>query len=457
MKAKVLISDDELGICHILSHELGHAGFDVTISNDGGKTVELLANNRFDVLLLDINMPVLDGFQVLEQLKDKSDKPIIILITAYGSIESAVKAMQLGASDYITKPFDCTQLMKKINDLLSKKKFLIRDREMPDDKPVHFWGSSLAMLQIKNTVNKVKDLQSNVLITGESGTGKGVVAKLIHYESCRVDRPFTYVDCASIQPNLMESTLFGHEKGAFTGAVSQQKGKFELAGDGTIFLDEIGTLSKDLQAHLLVVLQERHFYRIGGTQRLPMRARVIAATNEDLERRVKSGEFREDLYYRLNIIRIQMPPLRDHMTDLNELAEKFLVLHASRNGKQVTGFDEKALEILQKYWWPGNIRELENAVECAVAMADGSRITPQDLPLYVTSGCHIMKSQSSIQSPKLSLSEQEMMSIINALESNGGHREKTAAALGISRRTLQYKLKKYGLLHPEHSTNPPEE
>lgn len=453
MKAKILVSDDEPGICHILNHELSAAGFAVTVSRDGRQTVELLEQHRFDVLLLDINMPRLDGFQVLEHLKDRADRPIIILITAYGSIESAVKAMQLGASDYVTKPFECAQLIQKMNDRLSKQKRLLRDRAAPEDRAIHFWGSSSALLQIKNTVNKVKDLQSNVLITGESGTGKGVVAKLIHYESRRAERPFTYVDCAAIQPSLMESTLFGHERGAFTGAVAQQKGKFELAGDGTLFLDEIGTLSKDLQAHLLVVLQERCFYRVGGAQRLPMRARIIAATNENLERRVKNGEFREDLYYRLNIIRIQMPPLREHMTDLTELAEKFLALHALRNGKQVASFDGESLRILQNYWWPGNIRELENAVECAVAMADGPQITPQDLPLYVTSGCHMVRGQSAIQPPELSLSEQEMMSIINALEAHGGHREKTAAALGISRRTLQYKLKKYGLIHQPHTPN----
>ena len=456
MNAKVLVSDDELGICHILSHELGACGFDVSVSNDGGQTVRLLTQERFDVLLLDINMPVMDGFQVLERMKNTADKPIIILITAYGSIESAVKAMQLGASDYVTKPFDCAQLIRKINDLLSKRQYLVRDREEPEGQKVRFWGSSPALLEIKNTVKKVKDLRSNVLITGESGTGKGVVAKLLHYESSRSDRPFVYVDCASIQPNLMESTLFGHEKGAFTGAVAQQKGKFELAGDGTIFLDEIGTLSKDLQAHLLVVLQERYFYRIGGTRRLPMSARIVVATNEDLERRVKTGDFREDLYYRLNIIRVRMPPLRDHMADLDELAEKFLLMHAARNGKRVTGFDRRAVEVLHRYWWPGNIRELENAVECAVAMADGELITPQDLPMYVTSGSHVPKNESAIRPPELSLSEQEMMSIINALETHGGHREKTAAALGISRRTLQYKLKKYGLLQEGHGKDPAE-
>lgn len=445
MSMRVLISDDEQGICHVLRHELEQAGFLVSVSNNGDRTVKLLEQQTFDVLLLDIRMPGCDGFQVLEQLKAARKKPVTIMMTAFGSIESAVNAMQLGASDYITKPFDVSQLLDKINRLLPAQK--LQAQKGAEDRAVPFWGSSPQVEKIRNTIEKIKDLKSNVLITGESGTGKGVIAKTIHYSGVRQGEPFVHVDCGSIQPTLIESILFGHEKGAFTGAVTQQKGKFEQAGSGTLFLDEIGTLPLNLQSRLLVVLQERQYSRVGGSTLLPVNARIIAATNEHLEEQVREGNFREDLYYRLNIIRIHIPPLRERLTDIDELALGFLKLHAKRNGKELRGFDQETMAVLHQYEWPGNVRELENSVECAVAMAEEAYIRPRDLPTYVTQRCLSHQSSLTVSVPELSLSEQEMMSIINALEKYGGHREKTAAALGISRRTLQYKLKKYGLLN----------
>lgn len=445
MNTRVLISDDEQGICHILRHELEQVGFVVSVSNNGKQTKQFLDEQSFDVLLLDIQMPGCDGFQVLDHLKTVRRKPVIIMMTAYGSIESAVKAMQLGASDYITKPFDVSQLLNKINRLLPSHQVL--HKRSGDDQTPAFWGSSPQVNEIRNTIEKIKNLKSNVLITGESGTGKGVVAKAIHFASNRAKEPFVHVDCGSIQPTLIESILFGHEKGAFTGAVTQQKGKFELAGEGTLFLDEIGTLSLSLQSRLLVVLQERQFSRVGGVAQLPVKARIIAATNEHLEDQVREGKFREDLYYRLNIIRIHIPPLRERLGDVDELAQGFLHTHAELNGKNIRGFDDETVAILHQYEWPGNVRELENAVECAVAMAEGPYIKIHDIPTYVTDRCFVNQPRPSLNAPELSLSEQEMMSIINALEKYGGHREKTAAALGISRRTLQYKLKKYGLIN----------
>lgn len=445
MNTRVLISDDEQGICHVLRHELEQVGFLVSVSNNGTQTKQFLDEQNFDVLLLDIRMPGCDGFQVLEHLKMVRRKPVIIMMTAYGSIESAVKAMQLGASDYITKPFDVSQLLNKINRLLPTHHTLYGKDSSNQIETL--WGSSVQINEIRNTIEKIKNLKSNVLITGESGTGKGVVAKAIHFAGNRNKKPFLHVDCGSIQPTLIESILFGHEKGAFTGAVSQQKGKFELAGEGTLFLDEIGTLSLNLQSRLLVVLQERQFTRVGGITQIPVKARIIAATNEHLEDQVREGNFREDLYYRLNIIRLHIPPLRERLDDVDELAHGFLHTHSELNGKDIKGFDDKTIDILHQYNWPGNVRELENAIECAVAMAEGPYIKVHDIPTYVTDRCLVNQPRPSLNTPELSLSEQEMMSIINALEKYGGHREKTAAALGISRRTLQYKLKKYGLIH----------
>lgn len=447
MRASVLIADDEAAICTILAHELKAAGFAVTVAQDGRAAAELLKRRAFDVAVLDINMPFMDGFQVLESIQASKGRLLVVMITAYGTIESAVQAMQMGASDYITKPFDCEALIKKINQLLPLRSKIPTPaaKKAPEAGPAGFWGNSEGVRAIRATVEKVKDLQSSILITGESGTGKGVVAKLAHYSGSRADRPFVHVDCASIQPNLIESELFGHEKGAFTGAVAAQKGKFELAGNGTVFLDEIGALPQSLQSRLLVVLQERTFSRIGSGASIKMDARVIAATNESLEQMVRDGSFREDLYYRLNIIRIQMPPLRDRREDIAELSERFLKRHAEYNGKNVRGFAPDVLEMFRRYEWPGNIRELENAVECAVVLAEGEYVTAQDVPLYVTERYY--QDQSIHRGdPELSLAEREMLSIISALEKNGGHRERTAAALGISRRTLQYKLKKYGLI-----------
>ena len=306
------------------------------------------------------------------------------------------------------------------------------------------------MSQIEAQVMKIKDLNTTILITGESGTGKGMLAKEIHRLGNRKDRPFVHVDCAFLPRELIESELFGHEKGSFTGATSSKKGKFELAEDGIIFLDEIGTLPLDLQAKLLNVLQERCIDKIGGTKKVPMRARVIAATNENMEQNVSSGTFREDLYYRLNVIHLEMPPLRYRKNDIPGLARYFLDLHARAMGKTVGEIEPGFWECLRSYDWPGNVRELENALESALALSDDRMLKVEDLPIRISSGRRRPAprdvQQGQAGGPPLSLEEQEILAIVAALERNNGHREKTAQELGISRRTLQYKLRRFHLI-----------
>lgn len=444
MKSRVLIADDERTICTILKTEFESDGAQVDIAEDGCTAWELYKLHVYDLVVLDINMPRMDGLQVLKRIKQNDKNTVVIIMTAYGSIDGAVSAMKMQADDYITKPFDPPDLIEKFRQIQAvKHKTAHLERERDRSIPM-LLGQSPAMERVRAKINKVKDLNTTVLITGESGTGKGVVAKNIHYTSNRAKLPFSHIDCASLPHNLIESELFGHEKGAFTNASTQRKGKLELAGKGTIFLDEISTLSPELQSKLLIVLQERQFERLGGTQRLSVDARVIAATNEDLETAVANGTFRADLFYRLNIVCIELPPLRYRRSDIPELAKHFIEQHVKNTGSSLETVDDAVWDALCEYDWPGNVRELENTLESAVILSDGHRLTVDDLPKKITAVRRKLQPEG-IQSgsDSLSLERQEILTILAALDKHNGHREKTAKELGISRRTLQYKLAKY--------------
>jgi len=442
--ARIIVVDDEPVIGQVLKTELEPAGFEVLSVQSGQSALELVEEQQFDAALVDINMPQMNGFSLLENLLKRQPKMIVYMITANGSIDSAVKSMKMGASDYITKPFDFDQLIDKLLQIFSnKKKYAGKlHRSSHNDHPM-FRGNSVDIQQIYENADKVKNRRSTLLISGESGTGKGVLARYIHYTSDRKDLPFIHVDCASIPESLIESELFGHEKGAFTGASATHKGKFEQAGNGTIFLDEINSLSKNLQAKLLVVLQEKTFYRVGGTSLIAAGARVIAATNADLEDLVERGLFRSDLYYRLNIVQFRLPPLRQRKGDIAALAENYIERLVKENDFEEIRFSDEAMDCLEQYDWPGNIRELENAVESAAILCDSNVIELKDLPLRVQEFAKKQEQDGSAQ--EYSLHTQEMLTIIAALEKCGGHRENTAKMLGISRRALQYKIKKFGL------------
>lgn len=443
MIKKVLVVDDESTIRRVLKFDLEQCGFKVFLAKDVVEALELFRINIFDVLILDVRMPGKDGFYALRKIKRLSQDIVIIMMTAYATIDGAVKAMKMGADDYISKPFDIEELIKKIEQHIKIKTKRQKQKSNPDNYESILIGSSAETQLVKNKINKVKNLETTVLITGESGTGKGIVAKEIHNSGRRKNLPFIHVDCAFLPPNLIESELFGYEKGAFTDASTLTKGKFELSGKGTIFLDEIGTLPLALQSKLLNVLQERYIYRIGGSEKIPIESRIIAATNENLEKAIRELKFREDLFYRLNVVRVECPPLRYRKEDIIELTYFFFEHYKTRNNIEINNIEEDVWEVLLEYEWPGNVRELENAIESAIVLCEDLNLKSSDLPLRIKNNKFL--ESPKINSTELSLKEQEMMLIIAALEKNKGHREKTAKELGISRRTLQYKLKELNI------------
>ena len=445
---QVLIVDDEKITLRALREEFSNAGYAVTAVTDGEAASNLIPRQHFDLILLDMQLPGKTGLEVLKECHAQSPETIVIMITAFASVENAVTAMRAGASDYITKPYDIDDMLAKVEKLLEAGRRGKGHEEPTAEVPsvtckAALLGEDPQILKIKETINKVKDISTAVMLTGESGTGKGIVAKRIHYFGSRSEQPFVHINCAAIPENLLESELFGHERGAFTGATQTQRGKFEQAGGGTIFLDEIGLLPLPLQSKLLNVLQEYSFERVGGSTPIPLKARIISATNADLERDVEQGRFREDLYFRLNVVRIDIPPLRYRKGDIPALTQLFLSRFEQKLGKTIREVSPEFSHILMHYDWPGNVRELENAMESAVALCSEGRLTPDTLPMRITQQMP-ERLKNTVTAPmgfKACLEQQEAAAILSALEMFHGHREKTAQYLGISKRTLQYKLK----------------
>lgn len=441
-KPRVLVADDEQVITAVLSEELLRAGYQVDVAHDGEAALSRLRARNYDVAILDVRMPRLDGVSLLRHIKGTAAGTAVILMTAFGTIMHAVEAMKIGAYDYITKPFENDELLEKVDQALRLKAKMAGGAAGPGGgEREGIIGVSREILRLKADIAKVRNRNATVLLTGESGTGKGVMAREIHYTSDRRELPFVHVNCAVLPPTLIESELFGHEKGAFTGAAETKKGKLELAGKGTIFLDEIGTLALPLQAKLLTVLQERQMERVGGVKTIAFQARVIAATNVNLEEAVRRREFREDLFYRLNVISIECPPLRFRKEDIRPLALFFLAKFNAKLGTDVRDISPAAWRTLERYEWPGNVRELENTLESAIALSSGPVLEEADLPLRVRTRV----SAAAAGKAKGMLAVQELEAIKQALAKYNGHREKTARELGISRRALQYKLNKFQL------------
>jgi two-component system response regulator AtoC len=453
-KPSVLIVDDEKHTRDGLRRALEEK-FSVQTAANGVAALEKLESEPFDVLLTDLKMPAMDGLKLLQRAASLPHKPISIVMTAYGSIENAVEAMQKGAYHYLTKPINLDELELILERALKTRRVEAENialRQQLDEKfgIEGIIGESAAMKEVLETVKMVAPTRATVLLEGETGTGKELMAHAIHNLSPRKDAAFVAVHCAALTPTLLESELFGHEKGAFTDAKEMRIGRFEAADGGTIFLDEIGEIDPTIQVKILRVLGERAFERVGSSKTITVDVRVVAATNKNLEERVKEGKFRDDLYYRLNVVKIKLPPLRDRRDDIPLLVKRFLAECSAENQKNVREITPEAMNVLMAYDWPGNVRELRTAVEHAVVLCRDDKITLREIPHTVRGNADVTK--LSVVRPHMTVNEAEKLLILQALKETGGNRTKAAEKIGLSRRTLHRKIKAYGLApNPERS------
>lgn len=449
----ILIVDDEKNYPLILSAVLEDEGFETLTANSGQEALKILKNSDVDLVLTDMKMPSMDGIQLLEHVRKKDPELPVIMMTAYGTVEKAVEAMQKGAYNYILKPFDNESMVIYVRKAIDMYRMVKENRRLRKamESQYHFGniiGKSSAMQDVFELIRKIAPTTATVLIEGESGTGKELVAKSLHFNSPRCEKPFIAVNCSAFAESLLESELFGHEKGAFTGAVSMKKGRFELAEGGTLFLDEIGELSANLQVKLLRVLQEKTFERVGGEKTITANIRIIAATNKHLEDEAKAGRFREDLYYRLNVLYLHLPPLRERIEDIRLLAGHFIKKYADERKSDipVTGMDRETERLFYDYHWPGNVRELENVIERAVILCPGDTITVSDLPRNfkeeLSNTLHFEDIPAHTSLPEiLDMIEQRM--IKRALKMSNHVQAHAAQMLGIGKSSLNMKIKKY--------------
>jgi len=451
----ILVVDDDPGHRAMLRTILGGWGYDVAEAADGQEGVEKVSDRCYDLVLMDVRMVKLSGLDALPEIKRFNPAIPVIIMTAYSSVETAVDALKKGAYDYLTKPLDFDELRMVIERAMDHSRLKEENRALKESLGAGFdtgeiIGRSEAMVNLLETVAMVAPTEAAVLIAGESGTGKELLATAIHRNSPRRDAPFIKVNCAAITETLLESELFGHEKGAFTGADRRKEGRFALAHKGSIFLDEISEMSVAMQAKLLRVLQEKEIQRVGGEQVLKVDVRVIAATNRDLKAQIEQGAFREDLYYRLNVVTLPVPALRERRDDIPLLAQYFLDRFAEKNRKKMKGFSPQAMDRIMRYEWPGNVRELMNALERCVILSRGEYVSETDLPLSIQSDLHPTEDQAPIETEttpvELSLEEVEKKTVLATLEASKGNKSETARRLGITRRTLHKKLKKYGVM-----------
>jgi DNA-binding NtrC family response regulator len=459
----VLVIDDETGSRESMAIAIEKAGLAVRTFDDARKALEFLEENEgVRLVVCDLRMPGMDGVAFLKEVRERKLDLGVILVTGYGTIESAVEAMRIGADDYLTKPVDLYELRKRVMNLIEKQQLqeeVSTLRQMLDKRYgfESIIGRSGPMEHLFEQMKLVAPTRSSVLIIGESGTGKELVANALHRASPRRNERFLAINCGAIPSDILESELFGHERGAFTGAVTRKIGKFELAHRGTLFLDEISELYPELQVKLLRVLEERQVMRVGGSELIDVDFRLIAATNRDLEREVSEGRFREDLYYRLKVVTLRIPPLRERPGDLQQLADHFLSLFCQEHGKPPKRLSPEALELLSRYPWPGNVRQLRNVMESVVVFHQGEVIQPSDLPVEVRESAALSPPgggpvQAVAGEPR-TMADIERQAILETLSRTGGHRARAADILGIGLRTLQRKLKEYkdeGYLQDDH-------
>jgi len=449
---RILVVDDEDGMRRLLSRVLTREGYETSAVGSGAEALRLVASERFDLVVTDIKMPEMDGLQLLAELKEYEPSLPIIVITAYGTIENAVQALRSGAYDYIAKPFENDEIKLTVAKAFERERLLAENRYLHAELEGRYdfsgiVGGSLAMQQVYDMASSVAVSNANVMITGESGTGKELLARSIHYSSLRKEKPFVVLNCAAISEGVLESELFGHEKGAFSGALDTRKGRFERADQGTLFIDEVAEMSMAAQVKLLRVIQEHEFERVGGNKTISVDVRIVAATNKKLEDLVKNGNFREDLYYRLNVVNINVPPLRSRREDVEPLSRFFLEKYTAETGKKITDLSPRALSCLLAHDWPGNVRELQNAIERAVVLSKGSVLTPRDFPQGMQGD-----DQICLQIPEKGgsltdiLEDLERQLIIQTLQREEGSQTRAAETLGIKRTTLRYKMEKYRMI-----------
>jgi len=455
---RILVIDDSPEILRLFSDYLRAEGYEVDTAEDGSRGIGLVGKNSYDMILTDLKMPGIDGMEVLKFINEHSPDSLCIILTGYGTVKNAVEAIKLGAFDYLTKPVKMDEILVTFQRAfefrnLKRENVNLRQQLKRKYRFENIIGDSEKMQRVFEIIEKVADTDSTVLILGESGTGKELIAKAIHYNSYRRDNPFVPVNCAAIPSELLESELFGHEKGAFTNAIRMRIGRFELANGGTVFLDEIGDMNPLLQSKLLRVLQERQFERVGGTKTIKTDIRILAATHQDLKGLVQQRKFREDLYYRLNVIPIEVPPLRERRADIPLLTHHFLEQFNKRKKKKIKGFDEEAVNRLVQYSWPGNVRELENTIERMIILVDGDIVMPADLPEKFQEAAEFTQAQSQdIPEKGISLDEAvndyERRLILQALVKTGWVKNKAAQLLNLNRTTLIEKIKRQNLQPP---------
>lgn len=457
MKPRILVVDDEESIREFLDIMLRKEGYEVTCAEDGQKALDILKKKAIDMVISDLQMPNLTGIELLRQVKDQFPDMLFMMITAFGSTENAVEAMKLGAYDYLTKPFKIDEVRINIANALRSKDLEVENRVLKKELTREFSfqsvvGNSDAMHRIFEMVRRVSATPTNILVTGESGTGKEMVAKAIHYNGPLKDKAFVTINCGAIPESLMESEMFGHKKGSFTGAVVDKAGLFEVADGGTLFLDEVGELPPSIQVKLLRAIQERVIRRVGGIDDTKVDVRIIAATNRDLEEMVSTGDFRQDLFYRLNVINIRMPALRERTGDIPLLANHFLAKYNERLAKSINSISTEAMDMLKKYQYPGNVRELENIIERTVALEGGATILPESLPPFVNtpsgrklaSSHEIEITEDGIELDKI-IGQIEKELLVKAIHAANGVKKRAARLLNITFRSMRYRVEKYNL------------
>ena len=445
MNKTVLIVDDDLNVLEVLGARLSSAGFDILKAESADVALKLLGKNSVDLMISDIKMPQKDGLTLFKEAKALYPDLPVIFLTAHGTISNAVSAVKSGADDYLEKPFDGRELVQKVTRMLSDRQKEAIPEEEPITRETEFGTKSPKMKTVYDRLEKVAPSDVNVLITGQSGVGKERIAWFLHNLSSRRQQPMVVVDCGATPPNLLESELFGHVKGAFTNAIRDRKGLIEAANGGTLFLDEIGNVSPEMQVRLLRFLEEKKIRRVGELQEIPVDCRILAATNSNLKAEMVSGRFREDLYFRLRVVNLEIPPLKDRKEDILHLAEQFVKKFCKRHNKPLLDIPSGTLDWLVHYSWPGNVREMKNALEAAILFSLGGNLTVDDLKLAGLSESAVPTQTETETSQAFSLEENERNAILRALEEAGGVQKDAAELLGISRRAIHYKIKKYDI------------